>query len=591
MGIVLTNEDNVQYLAFLDLATNKSEVLKAEAGLDINGFDWSNDDEILFNVIKDGSYAYGLYRAELGNLRGHTAFLNFDATTLVGIPKGRPDRAIVYIRQSARGYNASGRLIELNTRHDATPGKKHIPSAMELKAYAIPGGNGVVSDWIALHNGELGYAITYKDLRQTLHRYDHAKDAWNQTDLDLETYNIAGVDPDGYSLWVSHYEAPRGFILRKYDALTGSFSEPVWQDPVYDPGSGSLFFSKKTNQLLGFNYYQRRLFSHWMEESFASAHAALQQRSPEADVALIDFDESEQKLLFKITGSQEPGRIVLLDLARKEIIPISSNASWLRGRTLFPARPVNFKSRDGLDLEGYLTLPADADAQHKAPLVILPHSNLWKRDTLAFSPTVQFLASRGYAVLQPNYRGSSGYMPAISRDGRYNVLLRHQDITDATRATARLEMIDGSRMAIMGNGFAAYFALSGVAFEPGLYRCAVADDGIYDWNKFLRDSANSRQPRQSEFFRDQLRATEKEGVNLKKISISSRAETIQAPVLLSYEKSEKVFTQSLILRAALEKHDRPHEIFLSNFYGQGQEHIKNRTEYLARLEAFLKKNL
>lgn len=587
LGAILSDENRAHYLTILDLATGTSEHLKAEDKLDIYSFRWLNNQEILFNVSKEQRYAYGLYRAELGKLASHTAINMIDLTRILGVPEARPDRALIHIVQSGLNPFAEGRVAEISTLHNAKPSARRAVTSFEHKAYPRPEG-GVASAWYALPNGELGFAVTYRDLQERLHRYEPANDRWLPVELDLETHAIVAIDPDNHSLWVSQHTSDRGFTLRKFDPVTRVFSEPFWQDPTYDLGTARLDFSPRTKQLAGITYHQRRQFSKWFAEPFASTHAMLQARYPDADVRLLDYDDSEQKFLYQLTGPTEPVRTLLVDLQKKEILPVSTSAPALRGRSLRPSLPVSYQTRDGLRLEGYLTLPAVADARHKVPLVILPHGNWWDRDCYEFDTTVQFLASLGYAVLQPNYRGSSGYAPSISKHDRYDFRRKHEDVTDAVRAIGKLDMIDSSRVAIMGTNLGAYLALCGVAFEPGLYRCAVVDDGIYDWQKFAIQATWRGQYGREDELRDRLREADP---NLEKMSPVHQVAAIQAPVFISHDKSDKGLGQSARLKAAMKKYERSHEVFTTDSSLRGSAATERYEEYLRQVAAFLKKHL
>ena len=591
LGVILSNPQNSHYLAFMDLQTGKSEVLKAEDGLDIYSFRWVNDREILFNVSKDRRYAYGLYRAELGQLADHNAINVTDLTRIIGLPRDRPESVIVHIVQSGLRPDADSRLSELDIRHNAKPGKRRALASLVLKNYPTPGGNSIVSTWISHPDGEVGYAITYKNLRDTLYRYDSGTNDWQTVELDLDTYTVVAADPDGHSLWVSHYQPSRGFLLQKYDPVSGAFAEPIWEDPGYDLGTAQLHFSRQTKRLAGLEYYQRRLFSRWFEQPFASAHAALQKRYPETDISLASYDDRERKFLFVLTGATEPARTVLLDLDKQELMTVNSSAPELKSRPLVAVQPISYRTRDGLRLEGYLAVPPQASASHKVPLVVLPHDEWWDRDVPRFNRTVQFLVSRGYAVLQPNYRGSSGYVPAVSKDDRYSFRRRHDDITDAARAISRLDMIDSSRLAIMGQGFGAYLALCGVAYEPGLYRCAIAVDGIYDWESFMIEISRGPQHRRSERLRDHLRNATRTSEKFADFSPINEVSAIAAPLLVVHDTEEYTHGQSAKLKKSLEKHRRPYEVFLSEFDAQGPTAVASWQKFFQQVEVFLKRNL
>lgn len=593
LGIIITGVDHLQSLVFIDLETYTKEVIQAGYGREVSSFRWINDREFLYSLVEDKIYASGLFRAKLREPTLVRGINTSDVTRVIGIPRNRPDRAIVWILHSH--YNTDGSLLELKTEYNTIPFNRHaFPKADEPPQTYEPPPDGTVIDWLALDNGELGYCYTYHARQTLLHRYDsRGKGTWHRVNLDLEHYNVVAVDPDCHSLWVSHYTSARGFLLQRYDPLNDSFEEPILADTEYDLSGAHLYFSEKTKQLAGLTYFQRKSKAVWFQEPFASGHDVLRERNPDADVVLLSFDESEQKLLYLVTGAQNPGRLVLLNLAEKKWKLINTLAPWLQGRPFQPTQPVHYQTRDGLKQEGYLTLPADASAQHKVPLVILPHGGPWVRDRWEFDPTVQFLASRGYAVFQPNYRGSSGYIPSISEEDRYDFRKMRDDVTDAARAISALEMIDGSRLAIMGGSFGGYLALAGVTFEPGLYRCAVSFAGVFDWERLVKDVRKNGRPGLYEQLRDNLGQPGKDRESLAKYSPLSHIAAIKSPVFIAHGREDNIVdvAQSKMLVAALRKQGSPYEVFLIDDTAHGPGPLESRYEYHRKVEAFLARYL
>jgi len=250
-------------------------------------------------------------------------------------------------------------------------------------------------------------------------------------------------------------------------------------------------------------------------------------------------------------------------------------------------------TRDHVKLEGYLTLPAEANEQHPVPLVVLAHGGPTARDTTDFNPEVQFLASRGYAVLQPNYRGSAGYDPALSRDHELDCRRMHEDVTDATRAMLSSPLIDSKRVAIMGGSFGGYLALAGVAFEDGLYRCAITAFGIFDWDRFIRSKHYEGRPGEYEALLEKIGRPGRDRDRLEEISPLAHADQIHAPVLIAHGTEDEIVdvAQSKKLAAALKKRGVPYETFYRDVMGHGFRNYQDRVDYYHRVEAFLAANL
>ncbi|MBL9215549.1 MAG: S9 family peptidase, partial [Opitutaceae bacterium] len=416
---------------------------------------------------------------------------------------------------------------------------------------------------------------------------------WHPVKLDLLRYDVAGIDPDNRRLWISHYRPETGFVLQRLDPVTGALEDPVWLDPDYDLGNCRLYFSPRTGNLVGLAYHQKTLVSAWFDDLFRAAHATVSERYPERTVALVDFDEAEKRFVYHVASPDDPGRHVLLDLERRSVGTLSVTASWLDGRPLRPMQPVSFRTRDGLRLEGYLTLPAEASTEHRVPLVVLVHGGPWVRDTWQYDPLVQFLASRGYAVFQPNYRGSTGYTPAVSTESRFAFRRMHDDVTDATRSAARFEVIDGQRVAIIGGSFGGFLAAAGVAFEPDLYRCAATFAGVFDWEMLIRSKRSDGRPGEYERLIDELGRPGKDRDAFTAISPLAHADAIKVPMLVAHGREDRIVpvAQSKRLIASLRQRNIPHETYLLADGTHGMAERKQRIEYYRRLESFLARYL
>ena len=212
----------------------------------------------------------------------------------------------------------------------------------------------------------------------------------------------------------------------------------------------------------------------------AQQHAALAKMYPEDTVTITSSTREHEVSVALVSGDRQPGRFVLLDVEDRSVDPLASRSPHLSVDALAPMSPVEFQVRDGSTVYGYVT--SAATAQRPGPMVVRVHGGPHGvRDYWGFDPVVQLLASRGYHVLQVNFRGSGGYGHRYMRRGfgEWGALMQ-DDITDATRWAIESGLADQKRVCIMGTSYGAYAALMGVVREPDLYRCAVGIAGIYD---------------------------------------------------------------------------------------------------------------
>jgi dipeptidyl aminopeptidase/acylaminoacyl peptidase len=230
------------------------------------------------------------------------------------------------------------------------------------------------------------------------------------------------------------------------------------------------------------------------------------------------------------------------------------------------------------------------------PLVIMPHGGPWVRDVWGYNPMVQLLANRGYAVLQMNYRGSTGYGDELYQQARREIGGKIQDdIEDATRWAIAAGVADPKRVAIMGGSYGGYSALFGLGRNPELYRCGISIAGVTDWPAIYEDSDVAESKSATRYWREQIGdpAKDKDLARLRAVSPVYFADKITAPVLIIQGKDDPRVPQDQAKRmiAALEKEGRkPESLFLGGI-GHSHGQPKDRVKIYNQVVAFLERNL
>jgi dipeptidyl aminopeptidase/acylaminoacyl peptidase len=257
-----------------------------------------------------------------------------------------------------------------------------------------------------------------------------------------------------------------------------------------------------------------------------------------------------------------------------------------------------FRTRDGKEFDAFLTLPKGATLENPPPLVVLPHDRpdygSSGRSTWGYDAEVQFLASRGYAVLQPNYRGSTGSTWMYPKEDEWAFRKMHEDVTDAANDLIASGLVDRNRVAIMGTGFGGYLALCGVAFEPSLYRCAVAISAHYDWGKLIEEAAYSKYETRR-YFRllVKLGDPKNDPEKFDAISPLKHATDIRVPVLVSYGEydSSAEISMARDLLSTVQKKGIAAESISFRDERSGAHYLKHKVELYQRIEAYLAENL
>jgi dipeptidyl aminopeptidase/acylaminoacyl peptidase len=320
-------------------------------------------------------------------------------------------------------------------------------------------------------------------------------------------------------------------------------------------------------------------------------HKALSAQFSDATVHLVSTTDDGSKMLAYVHSDRDPGVVYLYDRKNNKADQLYISMSGIDPEQMAFRRPVTFKARDGLRIDGFLTLPNVKTAQ-KPPLILIPHGGPHgAQDTWYFDTDAQFLASRGYAVLQVNYRGSSGRGDHFRNSGHRQwggkIL---DDLVDGVKWTVAQGEVDGGRMCAYGVSFGAYASLMLAAREPELFKCAVGYAGIYELPLLLSEDAGKGDSRyQAEI----KRFIGEDVAELARFSPSKHAAEIKAGVLLIHGGHDKRAPKehAFLMKEALEKAGHAPEWYYVDYEGHGFYDTENQTEVYKRLEAFFSKYL
>lgn len=332
---------------------------------------------------------------------------------------------------------------------------------------------------------------------------------------------------------------------------------------------------------------------HYLDDASAEAklHKELSLLFPGQFVRFINFTDDGKKLLFHVMSDRDPGSYYLFDRTTKNAALLFSNMELIDPEQMSERRPIQFKARDGLELTGYLTLPKTA-SKSRAPMVVMPHGGpMGIADEWFFDTDAQFLASRGYAVLQVNFRGSGGRGPDFEISGRKQWGGKMmEDLVDGVKWAGKLPEVDGSRVCSYGASFGGYASLMLPAREPGMFKCAIGYAGAYDMHYVFDDPRVRSNKGLLSYYKRSL-GTDKD--ELTRYSPSMQADKIKVPVLLVHGSKDEICppVHAERMRDALIKAGRPPEWMMVDGEGHGFYDVEHRRELYAKMEAFLGKHL
>jgi len=324
------------------------------------------------------------------------------------------------------------------------------------------------------------------------------------------------------------------------------------------------------------------------ESMWAQLHMALMQKFAGQMVSFLNFTRDDQKLLFYVYSDRNPGAYYLYDKGSKKISLVAEKLPWLKAEDLAPMTPVEIPAKDGTKLYGFYT----ANGTGPKPLIVMPHGGpIGPYDSWGYDADAQFLASRGYAVLQVNYRGSGGRGHNFETAGwkQYGYLIQ-DDIADAERWAVAQGKADPNRVCIYGASFGGYSALLNPMRNPGMYKCAIGYAGLYDLKLWESDGFASRS-RQGQRIFDRWIGTD--DAKLVEQSPARSAAKIDIPVFLVHGKDDQTVNlgQFHAMEDALIKSGHKPQTMVVEAEGHGFFNPANVAELYRRMETFLDKNL
>jgi dipeptidyl aminopeptidase/acylaminoacyl peptidase len=369
-------------------------------------------------------------------------------------------------------------------------------------------------------------------------------------------------------------------------------------EAVGHPGKGlsvSVVWDPRRKAAIGLASGGEKLSIEWLDAELGGVHTALSKVFKSKTVSLYDWSEDRTRFLVRVDAQASPAEWYLFDKARKELSPLGEEYPELKGVALGRTKWLTYKARDGLDIPAYLTLPPGAsETGAKAPLIVLPHGGPRSRDDNGFDWLTQFLATRGYAVLRPQFRGSTGFGRAFELAGRGEWGGKMQtDLLDGIAAVASSGDADPARVCIVGWSFGGYAALAGATLHPEAYKCAASIAGISDLGLLLKEELQSTGS-ESASMRDLRRLLA--GASPAMISATSPLQnvaSVRAPVLLVHADRDRVveIEQSEKMAAALKTAGKQVDFVTIKDDDHGLAQSASRTQLLETLETFLAKNL
>lgn len=562
------------FVTMADLSEEKQVTFETER--DVQGYLWLSDQRIGFVKDQGGDENMSLYAVDIdgGNLRHLTPF----------------DEVKIHIIDDLEDDD-DHILIGMNNRdprlHDAYRLNVH---SGELKCIAENPGN--IAAWLCDHQGQLRLAVTHDGVEESiLYREQESMPFKKLLTTDFkESVTPLLFDFDDQQLIVSSNRGRDKAAIFRFNPVTAQEEELLFEHPEVDVSS--VAWSKVKQKLTAVAYYTAKRGYHFFDAERARHQQWLEAQFPQLEVAVCDHNRQEDRWLVRTYSDKTRGDYYLYDTTAQSLQHLANISPWLKAEAMASMQPISYRSRDGLTIHGYLTLPTQGEAQN-LPVVIHPHGGPWARDYWGFQSEVQFLANRGYAVLQMNFRGSTGYgrqfwQASFKQWG----LAMQDDISDGVQYLIDQGIADPNRVAIYGASYGGYATLAGLAFTPSLYACGIDYVGVSNILTLLETLPPYWELGRQMMY-EMVGDPEKELELLKAASPLFHVDKIEAPLLVAQGANDPRVKQaeSDQIVAALTARGIDVPYILKENEGHGFANEENRFEFYEAMEAFLAKHL
>jgi dipeptidyl aminopeptidase/acylaminoacyl peptidase len=471
-----------------------------------------------------------------------------------------------------------------------------FPSVYRLDVYGgdlklVVAAQPPVMDWTADPSGVVRFGYGFRDDTGVYVARKGADAPWRTLE-EFKRFDRTRFDPLAFGSRPNEL-----LVFAPYQGRTA-----VWQIDLDAPASGlTLLFSHPDvdvggilewpldRHVAGFVYETDRPHTHFIDPRAAGIEATLERALPGAYHVVVDSSRDQSKFVIVSFSDVMPPRYHLLDEATGSLVELGRQDAGLDETQLAHTRPITVPGAGGIAIPGYLTLPPGSEPGQRLPAVVLPHGGPYARDRWGYDPLVQVIASRGYAVLQLNFRGSTGY-GVEWRDAGHQAwgTIMHEDITAGARWLVEQGIADPARLAIVGWSYGGYAALTGVEKEPELYRCAVSIAGVSDLSQMALDDER--------FYGGKDSAGDAMGTDpaaLRAESPLQHVERIRVPVLLVHGEDDYTVLaeQSKAMDRALSKQGLRHELVLIKHGEHSLLRPEMRLTLYQKLTEFLRANL
>lgn len=556
--------------------TDKANLITNESNRDILNYLWGNNEQILYLQDNKGDENFHLYAVNIdGNgMKDLTPFENITVRLIDELEEIDSEVLIAMNKRNPEIFDAY--------RLDIKTG--------ELKVEAENPGS--VSEWYTDHDGKIRAAITTDGVNSSLlyRENDAVPFKTVLTTSFKETVRPLFFTFDNKNVYaVSNLNRDKLAVV-KFDIANGKELELLYENHEVD--IHNLSYSKKRKVLTVISYINWKTQLEFLDAEIKKIYDRITPELGNYEIVIADTNKDEDKFIIRTYSDRSMGAYYLYEKNTTKLTKLANVSPWINEDKMTEIKPVIFKSRDGLTINGYLALPDDIEPAN-LPVVLLVHGGPWARDTWGYHPEVQFLANRGFAVFRINYRGSTGYGRkfweiSFKQWGK----TMQDDLTDGVKWLIENGIADPKRIAIYGGSYGGYAVLAGLTFTPDLYACGVDYVGVSNLFTFMKSIPPYWKP-YLEMMYEMVGKPENDVDLLRGASPVFHVDKIKAPLFIAQGRMDPRVNvnESDQMVEALKKRGIEVPYMVKDNEGHGFRNEENRFDFYEAMEKFLEKHL
>jgi dipeptidyl aminopeptidase/acylaminoacyl peptidase len=600
IALLMAGPDQRLALVIMDTANNKLQVIAKYSNLDVISATWVNNQRLVYSM-GDRQIAAGQQRTGSG---------------LIAIDKdGKNDREIIErtssgsakFRVFTAAYGFAG-VVGTPGSNDIfviqRSGTRKVPSATLTRVNTIDGvATGITtpintSNFMMDNQGEVRVAIRTIEKMTTVLYKDPKNETW-RTLIEFDNIKEDGfapeaIGPDG-SFYVTAFNGKDTKSVYKYDLENNRIiPTPLVELEGFD-FNGSLIFDKKLNKLMGISYLTDANGVLWLDDKMKKVQEKIDGMIPNMINVISMPREGGDIVKISSFSDTNPGMSFLYSLETGKLSALSMSRTEIDRRQMSNKSFVRIKARDGLEIPTYITLPKNSTGKN-LPLIVMVHGGPYVRGgSWGWNPQTQLLASRGYAVIEPDFRGSEGYGKKLFQAGWKQWGLKMQDDLDDARQWAIDQgYADPKRVCIAGASYGGYATLMGLIRNPDLYRCGISWVGVSDINLLYDVSWSDNSEQWQKYGMPFLIGDqEKDAAQLKATSPLEQAARLKSPLILAYGAADVrvPLVHGTKFYDAIKDHNKDVEWIVYKDEAHGWRRLDNNIDFWGKVEKFLDKHI